>query len=71
MKTSALMFRMALFVFLGAPLVWVVWEALNSLLAGRPGEIRWLLTLPALVLLLGLLVQVGRVASRVDGPGTD
>ena len=71
MNTSALMLRMALFVLAGAPLVWVVWEAVNSLLMGRPGEIRWLPTLAALALLIGLLVLVGRSASRVGGSETD
>lgn len=71
MKTSALMFRMALFVVFGAPLVWVVWEAVNSLLTGRLGEILWLPTLAALVLLLGLLTLLGRAATRLGGPETD
>lgn len=71
MKTSTLMLRMALFVVLGAPLVWVVWEAVNALLTGHLGEVRWLPTLAALVLLIGLLVLVGRSASRLGGPTGD
>ncbi|HSM09085.1 MAG TPA: hypothetical protein VLA33_08725 [Gemmatimonadota bacterium] len=71
MKTSTLMLRMALFVVLGAPLVWVVWEAVNVLLTGHPGEVRLLPTLAALVLLIGLLLLVGRSASRVGGPTAD
>lgn len=71
MKTSTLMLRMALFVVLGAPLVWVVWEAVNELLTGHLGDIRWLPTLAALVLLIGLLVLVGRSASRVGGRTAD
>lgn len=71
MNMSALMLRMALFVLLGAPLVWVVWEAVNSLLTGRVGDVRWLPTIAALVLLIGLLVLVGRSATRVGGSVTD
>ncbi len=71
MNTSTLLLRMALFVLAGAPLVWVVWEAVNRLLMGHPGEIRWLPTLAALALLIGLLVLVGRSASRLGGPETD
>jgi hypothetical protein len=70
-KTSALIFRMALFVILGAPLVWVVWEAVNSLLSGRLGEIRLLPTVAALVLLLGLLGLLARAASGLGGSETD
>ena len=70
-KTSALIFRMALFVILGAPLVWVVWEAVNSLLTGRLGEIRLLPTVAALVLLLGLLGLLARAASGLGGSETD
>jgi hypothetical protein len=70
-KTSALLLRMALFVTLGAPLVWVVWEAVNSLLTGRLGEIRVLPTLGALVLLLGLLGLLARAASGLGGSETD
>ncbi|MFW6088302.1 MAG: hypothetical protein ACODAB_01030 [Gemmatimonadota bacterium] len=71
MNTSALMLRMALFVLAGAPLVWVLWEAVNSVLAGHPGEVRWLPTLVALALLVGLLALVGRTASRLGGAETD
>lgn len=71
MNMSALILRMALFVLLGAPLVWVVWEAVNSLLTGHVGDVRWLPTIAALGLLIGLLVLVGRSASRVGGSMTD
>ena len=65
MRTTALVAYMATFVVLGAPLVWIVWEAVNSLLTGHPGDIRWLWTLPALVLLTGVLVALGRSATRL------
>jgi len=71
MNTSALVLRMALFVLAGAPLVWVVWEAVNRLLMGHPEEVRWPGTLAALALLIGLLVLVGRSASRLGGAETD
>ena len=71
MKTTALILSMALFVVLGAPLVWVVWEAVNKLLTGHPGDIHWALTLPALALLIALLVLLGRLTPRLDGSTTD
>lgn len=71
MKTTALMLSMALFVVLGAPLVWVVWEAVNKLLTGHPGDINWVLTLPALALLIVLLVLLGRSAPKLDGSTTE
>lgn len=66
MKTSQLILRMAVFVVLGAPLVWVVWEAVNDLLSGHVGDVNWVRTLPALVLLIGLLVLLGRSAAKLD-----
>lgn len=71
MKTTALVLSMALFVVLGAPLVWVVWEAVNKLLTGNPGEISWALTLPALALLIVLLVLLGRSTPKLDGSTTE
>lgn len=71
MNTSALVLRMALYVLAGAPLVWVVWEAVNSLLTGHTGEVRWVPTLAALLLLVGLLSLLGRAASSVGGSEAD
>lgn len=65
MRTTVLVAYMAAFVALGAPLVWVVWEAVNSLLTGHPGDIRWPWTLPALALLIGVLLVLGRSAARL------
>lgn len=66
MTTMGLILRMALFVLVGAPLVWVVWEAVNSILSGHPGDVRWTWTLPALALLIVLLLVLARAASRID-----
>lgn len=71
MKTTALAISMALFVVLGAPLVWVVWEAVNKLLTGHPGDIHWALTLPALALLIVLLALLGRSTAKLDRTTTD
>lgn len=71
MKTSQLMLRMAVYVVLGAPLVWVVWEAVNALLSGQVGEVNWIRTLPALLLLIGLLVLLGRSATKLDGAASE
>ena len=71
MKTTALAISMALFVVLGAPLVWVVWEAVNKLLTGHPGDIHWALTLPALALLIVLLALLGRSTAKLGRTTTD
>lgn len=71
MKTSSLILRMALFVLLGAPLVWVVWEAVNSLLSGHVGDVRWALTIPAAVLLAGLLALLGRSTPAMGSSPAD
>lgn len=71
MNTSALILRMALFVLLGAPLVWVVWEAVNSLLSGHPGDVRWVLTIPAALLLAALLAWLGRSTPKMEDPRAD
>jgi len=71
MKTTALVISMALFVVLGAPLVWIVWEAVNELLTGHPGDIHWALTLPALALLIVLLALLGRSTAKLERTTTD
>jgi hypothetical protein len=62
---------MALFVVLGAPLVWVVWEAVNKLLTGHPGDVHWALTLPALALLIVLLSLLGRSTAKLGRTTND
>ena len=71
MNTSTLILRMALFVLLGAPLVWVVWEAVNSLLSGRPGDVNWVLSIPAALLLAALLVLLGRSTPGMEDSRPD
>lgn len=56
---------MALFVILGAPLVAILWETLNELLALQPTE-SLLLSIPALVLLVVLLWFLRRTLERRD-----
>ena len=63
----------ALYAALGAPLLALVWEALNQLLGGRVNAPLLLAALPALtvlILLLRLLARtVSRVAASPDQPG--
>ncbi len=56
----------AAFTVVGAPLVWAIWEGVNALLEGRPGEIRWALVAPALILFAGLLWLVSTVVQRIE-----
>jgi hypothetical protein len=64
--TAGLAVRIALSVFLGIPLLGLVWEALNELLAGqwRPGHL--LLGVPAGLLLLLLWRFLASAVSRWD-----
>jgi len=65
-EPAALVARMLGLVVVGAPLVYVLWEALNSLLSGHPGEIRYGLVVPALVLFTVFVVFVARLVRRWD-----
>ena len=69
MSTAKLVGAMALYVLVGAPLVWLIWEGVNALLSGRPGDLQPLVFFPALALFLGLLTVVSRAVHRWDaGP---
>ena len=65
-EPGGLIARMLGLVVVGAPLIYVLWEALNSLLSGRPGEIRWGLVLPALVVFAAFVVFLARLVRRWD-----
>lgn len=69
MSTGKLIGGMLIFVILGAPLVWFLWEVLNGLLAGRFDGLSLLLAVPAGVLFAGLLVLVSRTVQRWESSG--
>lgn len=56
----------ALFTVIGAPLVWVIWEAINALLLGRPGEVNYLVLLPVLLVFIVVVVLASRAVQRWD-----
>lgn len=55
---------MALFVVVGAPLVWYLWQVLNDLLQGIVNPLHLLVAVPVLLLFLGLLALVSRTVAR-------
>jgi hypothetical protein len=55
----------ALFTLIGTPLVAVLWETLNRVMAGWFDPFRIILSIPTLILLYLLLRYFGRVAERV------
>ena len=61
---GAILATFAVFVGLGFPLVYVIWETINQALTGNMGAVRLELFLPALVLLGILLIGLGRVLRR-------
>lgn len=63
--TGALIGVIAVFVLLGFPLVFVLWEALNHLLALEFGAVRWLLVLPSVLAFAVLLLALARVVRRI------
>lgn len=54
----------AAFAVIGGPLVFVIWETINYVLAGDFGAVRLGLFLPALVAFAALLYALGRVLRR-------
>lgn len=63
-SVGGLLLGMGLFVLLGAPLVYFVWEFLNGLFAGRPDATAGLYAALAAVGLAFLLVFLGRRVRR-------
>lgn len=66
-RPAALFAAMGLFVLLGLPLVYVVWETINEALTGNTAAVRLELFLPALVGLAVVLVVFMRVLRRWFG----
>lgn len=63
-STVPLIIGIGVLVAVGLPLVYVLWTAVNLLLAGRPGEIRFPLVLPVLLAFIALLYGVSRLIIR-------
>lgn len=65
--TPVLIAAMAVAVLAGAPLVFLLWDAINHLLTGDVGDIAALPTLVAAVVFAVLLWVLGRSVLRVMG----
>lgn len=65
--TGKLALGMALLVLVGGPLVFVLWEAANALLAGRPDRIRPGLVLATLAAFAVYLAMLARIVTRWTG----
>lgn len=66
LSTAGLVARIALSVFLGIPLLALVWEALNELLAGSWNPRHLLIGLPAALLLVLLWRFLASAVARWD-----
>jgi hypothetical protein len=66
LSTAGLVARIALSVFVGIPLLALVWEALNELLAGSWNPRHFLLGLPAALLLVLLWRFMASAVARWD-----
>lgn len=64
--TGKLILGIAAFVALGIPLVAYIWETVNRVLSGHFETRRVLLTLPAILLLLGVFRLLSRTLTRWD-----
>lgn len=67
MSMGRLVGGMLLFVVLGTPLVAYVWESLNQLFAGHVDAGRLALTVPAALILAGLLTLFARTIRGWEG----
>ena len=63
---GGLMLAMGLFVFVGSPLVYLLWGVVNDLLTGHVVTSRLLLALPALIVFLAVLNFLARSIRRWD-----
>ena len=60
-STGKLILVIALLVLIGFPMVYVLWEALNLLLAGDLSSIRYPIVIPVLAVFVALLVVVAKL----------
>ncbi|HUG01300.1 MAG TPA: hypothetical protein VML95_05520 [Longimicrobiales bacterium] len=68
---TVLVAAMAVAVLAGAPLVYLIWDAVNDLLTGNVADIAVLSTLVAASLFALLLLVLGRSVMRVMGEEHD
>lgn len=66
-STGRLILWILVLVVLGMPMVYVLWSALNEILLGRLGSVRWALFLPVLAVFLGFLHVLSRLVKRWEG----
>lgn len=66
-EMGKLAIAIAAFVVLGIPLLAYVWETFNRLFSGHLDTQRALITLPAILLLIALLVVLARTLNRLEG----
>lgn len=65
-RSGPLILKIALLVLVGGPMVYVLWEALNHLLSGDPGAVRWGLVVPVLLVFAIYVYLLSRVVVRWD-----
>jgi len=58
-----------LLVVVGAPILYVLWSALNHLLSGEWSSVRWGLVIPTLFVFAVYLYGVSRLVRRWGGEG--
>jgi hypothetical protein len=63
-STAKLFGALALFFVVGAPLVAILWKAVNELAAGELS--RWIIALPMFVLFVAFLTFFGRWVRRLE-----
>jgi len=66
MGIGKLVAMMAVYVVVGFPLVWYLWETVNEVLKAEFNGPRILIAVPVLLLLFGVLVLLGRSVQRWD-----
>lgn len=62
--TVRLILWMVFLVVVGMPMVYVLWSALNRVMLGDLGGVRWGLVLPVLLVFLGYLYLLARLVRR-------
>ena len=66
-STGGLILWMLVLTVVGMPMIYVLWSALNQILLGEFGSVRWALTLPVLAIFLGFVYFLSRLVRRWEG----